>query len=179
MRRTDSYERSFIGVKNPNMLRPEPQINKNVEWMREPFAWFFYPSVIAIFAFLLRGALSQSWAFSLTTTSVLHGMVTFSVFHWIKGSPDFYSQGVFNGLTLWEQIDDGEPWTNTKKFLMLVPSLLLLVALYASEFSPVHMGINVPIWAALIFAKLPVMQGVRILGINSTPGIDDDQKKLR
>jgi hypothetical protein len=32
------------------------------------------------------------------------------------------------------------------------------------------MLINTPLWAVLIIAKLPQMQGVRIFGINSTTG---------
>jgi hypothetical protein len=31
-----------------------------------------------------------------------------------QGSPDEFSQGEFNGLTLWEQLDGGEAWTSTK-----------------------------------------------------------------
>ncbi len=46
------------------------------------------------------------------------------MFHWIKGCPDDSTQGEYNGLTLYEQIDAGVPWTRTKKFLILVPTLL-------------------------------------------------------
>lgn len=50
--------------------------------------------------------------------------ITFYFFHWTKGSPDEFSQGEWNGLTFWEQLDAGFPWTKTKKFLMLVPTIL-------------------------------------------------------
>lgn len=50
--------------------------------------------------------------------------VTFYFFHWTKGSPDEFSQGEWNGLTFWEQLDAGVPWTKTKKFLMIVPTVL-------------------------------------------------------
>jgi hypothetical protein len=46
------------------------------------------------------------------------------VFHWLKGSPDEFSQGEYNGLTLWEQIDGGIPWTQAKKVFFLVPTIL-------------------------------------------------------
>ena len=36
--------------------------------------------------------------------------LTFFFLHWIKGNPDAASQGNYNGLTLWEQIDAGTPW---------------------------------------------------------------------
>ena len=50
--------------------------------------------------------------------------ITFYFFHWTKGSPDEFSQGEWNGLTFWEQLDAGVPWTKTKKFLMIVPTVL-------------------------------------------------------
>lgn len=50
--------------------------------------------------------------------------LTFYFFHWTKGSPDEFSQGEWNGLTFWEQLDAGVPWTTTKKFLMIVPTVL-------------------------------------------------------
>lgn len=52
------------------------------------------------------------------------GQITFYFFHWTKGSPDDMSQGEWNGLTFWEQLDAGVPWTKTKKFLMVVPTVL-------------------------------------------------------
>jgi hypothetical protein len=46
------------------------------------------------------------------------------LFHWVKGSPDESTGGEYYNLTLYEQIDAGVAWTNTKKLLMLVPSVL-------------------------------------------------------
>jgi hypothetical protein len=65
-----------------------------------------------------------------TATNVAHGLVTFIIFHWIKGSPDESTQGEYNGLTLYEQIDAGVPWTTSKKFLMLVPTVSLVSAYF-------------------------------------------------
>lgn len=50
--------------------------------------------------------------------------ITFYFFHWTKGSPDDMTQGEWNGLTFWEQLEAGVPWTKTKKFLMVVPTVL-------------------------------------------------------
>ncbi|CAN0543322.1 unnamed protein product, partial [Ectocarpus sp. 12 AP-2014] len=50
--------------------------------------------------------------------------ITFYFFHWTKGSPDEFTQGEWNGLTFWEQLDAGVPWTKTKKFMMIVPTVL-------------------------------------------------------
>ena len=78
--------------------------------------------------------------------------------HWIKGSPDFYDQGTFNGLTAWEQLDGGEHFTFTKKYLMLVPTLLTLVTLYMNEYSNDALMINVPLWLVLMIGKSPMVR---------------------
>ena len=99
----------------------------------------------------------------------------FYIFHWIKGSPDNFSQGEFNGLTLWEQIDDGIPWTKTKKVFFLVPTALLFAASYITDYSFEHLTYNAPVYIILaILPKIPEMHRVRLFGINSTVGIDDN-----
>jgi len=50
--------------------------------------------------------------------------VTFLAFHWNRGSPMWEDQGEFIDKTVWEQIDNGVPWTDTRKFLMVVPIFL-------------------------------------------------------
>lgn len=94
------------------------------------------------------------------------------MFHWIKGCPDDSTQGEYNGLTLFEQIDAGVPWTRTKKFLMLIPTLLTWISCYSANYTPVYVIVNCGIFFILIIAKIPAMHRVRLLGINSTPGID-------
>jgi hypothetical protein len=49
------------------------------------------------------------------------------MFHWVKGCPDDSTQGEYNGLTLYEQIDAGVSWTANKKFLILVPTVLYVL----------------------------------------------------
>lgn len=93
--------------------------------------------------------------------------------HWIKGCPDDSTQGEYNGLTLYEQIDAGVPWTATKKFLILVPSLLCLVACFTADYKPFYLVVNCGIMAICVIGKFPQMHRVRIFGINSTPGIDE------
>ncbi|CAM9233019.1 unnamed protein product [Phaeothamnion confervicola] len=98
---------------------------------------------------------------------------TFSFFHWIKGSPDEFSQGEWNGLTFWEQLDAGLPWTPTKKFLMLVPAILCLIPSVLTDYDPWYLAVNVPVFVVLVVGKLPIMHRVRIMSINTTAGVDD------
>ena len=94
------------------------------------------------------------------------------MFHWIKGCPDDSTQGEYNALTLYEQIDAGVPWTSTKKTLMLVPALICLVACFTADYKPFYIVVNCGILVICVIGKMPQMHGVRIFGINSTPGID-------
>jgi len=94
------------------------------------------------------------------------------MFHWIKGCPDDSTQGEYNAFTLYEQIDAGVPWTSTKKFLMLVPTLVTWVACHTADYKPFYIVVNFGMFLICIIAKMPQMHRVRIFGINSTPGID-------
>ena len=47
------------------------------------------------------------------------------MFHHVKGTPyETADQGAVQRLTNWEQIDDGEQFTATRKFLTSVPVVL-------------------------------------------------------
>jgi len=146
--------------------------NKNIDWLTMTWTRPIY----AAFVFLTYLTLSMSNLFPAkdcwTVVNVLHGVATFSLFHWIKGCPDEQTQGAYNGLTLYEQMDAGTPWTVTKKFFMLVPTLITLLACSSADYEAVYVVVNCGIFLILIIAKIPSMHRVRIFGINSTPGID-------
>ena len=93
--------------------------------------------------------------------------------HWIKGSPDEMSQGEYNGLTWWEQLEGD---ASNKKFYMLVPTVLCLIASVSTNYDRSHLLVNVPLWLLVVVAKMPGMQGVRLFGWNKTAGIDDGEK---
>lgn len=50
--------------------------------------------------------------------------ITFWALHWARGSPVWEDQGAHIDHTVWEQIDNGVPWTDTRKFCMIVPIVL-------------------------------------------------------
>ena len=58
---------------------------------------------------------------------LLHGAVTYPLLHWNKGSPVQLDQGRYDGLTFWEQLDDGVQHTATRKFFTALPARGLLV----------------------------------------------------
>ena len=50
--------------------------------------------------------------------------ISFVALHWMRGSPIWEDQGEYIDMTVWEQIDNGVPWTITRKFLLIVPIAL-------------------------------------------------------
>ena len=43
-------------------------------------------------------------------------------------------QGKYDGMTFWEQLDDGVQNTNNRKFLTLVPVVLFLLATHGTDY---------------------------------------------
>mmetsp|Transcript_4670 Transcript_4670/g.8935 ORF Transcript_4670/g.8935 Transcript_4670/m.8935 type:complete len:240 (-) Transcript_4670:85-804(-) len=112
-----------------------------------------------------------------TITAALHGAVTWTLMHWIKGNADFYGQGECNAMTWYEQVLHSENAVQRSyysyRFLVLVPSVLCLLACSASSYNLSTTLFNVCILAVLVLSKQGFMSGVRLLGINRTAGIDD------
>ncbi|ETV65478.1 hypothetical protein H257_17772 [Aphanomyces astaci] len=155
----------------------EPNLNRNVNWMDSPGFMGFYVITLFIIYIVVHTIVPVDWAW--TSVNIVHGFFSFLTMHWIKGSPDEDPSslgGQYRELTFYEQIDDGRPWTWIKKFLIVVPTLLLLWASVNSNYDTTQLLINVPVWIVLILAKLPELHGVRLFGINRTVGIDDDAK---
>lgn len=46
------------------------------------------------------------------------------MFHWVQGIPFEFNAGAYDNLNMWEQIDNGDQYTPTKKFLLTVPIVL-------------------------------------------------------
>jgi hypothetical protein len=138
-----------------------------------------------------------------TLTNAVHMLVTLVYLHWIKGNPADYmdgTQGEMNAMTLWEQIVsapathsynsssienillklkgghvmmDGSANCSGRDVLAVMPTLLALASCYVANFESYYAIPNVIVWAIVMLPKMPFMNGVRILGINRTAGIDD------
>jgi hypothetical protein len=148
------------------------QSNTNVSWVDGSGFKLTY----LLFCFLIWAFLHMSRWISpeecWTVLNVIHGVTTFVFFHWIKGSHSD-AQGIYSGLTMYEQIDGGIPYTMTKKFLMVIPAYICWMACHVSNYKPVVNIVNVGMFLLSIIPKVPEMHGVRIFGLNSTSGIDD------
>lgn len=93
--------------------------------------------------------------------------ITYHFFHWKKGTPFADDQGMYNTLTWWEQMDNGKQLTRNRKFLVVVPVVLYLIASHTTDYQHPMLFLNTLAAAVLVVAKLPNMHKVRIFGINA------------
>lgn len=164
-----TYEQSFVV---PDDIPHSG--NKNVDWMKSSTTLIFYITLIAFTSAVLYVLGVTDMSVNMSVVNTLHAFLSFYFLHWIKGTPDNYSQGEWNGLTTWEQIDGGVSWTLIRKCLITIPTLLLLATCYASDFVPFYLTVNCSLYTILVLIpKSPAMHRVRFFGINATPGIDD------
>ena len=113
--------------------------------------------------------LHWSW----TVTNAVHCLIMTIYVHWLKGSM-FDEHGELAAMTLWEQLEGRSQILNVKRTLFIVPTVLCYAACHFSNYSYAVCMTNVILWIPQMLAKLPIMNGVRIFGINRTTGIDDN-----
>lgn len=111
---------------------------------------------------------------------------SFYLFHWIKGTPFggtlalFLSrrfgsisygrrpadQGEFADKTTWEQMDDGIPWTEAKKILIITPIVMWAVGSHLNNYSINYFLVTAVPLGFQIVPKFPEFNGVRLFGVN-------------
>jgi hypothetical protein len=140
--------------------------NAAVAWMTGPYVSLWYSSsyLVSVAFFLMFFNLSRAWNISIW----LHFFTQFFLMHWTKGTPfGDMDQKEMKHLTFYEQLENGVPWTPTKKFLMLFPVVVYLVGAHLN----LRTGLTYHIWhlpptVVLVVAKLPELHRVRLFGIN-------------
>lgn len=164
-----------------DLLPFELSRNRNTDWLDSggPLLLFTYLFITLVCHACIMAIVPfrHSW----TITNAAHGLVTLTYLHWIKGSPNFADDhGEMNGMTLWEQMDSNPtPHPNQRRALLIVPTVLCHAACHFAGYDKTLCLLNVTVWSICIVAKMPFMNGVRLLGINRTTGIDDDTRKQR
>ncbi|KAH7519457.1 hypothetical protein FEM48_Zijuj08G0038200 [Ziziphus jujuba var. spinosa] len=122
---------------------PPADLNRNTEWFMYPGVWTTYILILFFSWLLVLSVLGCSpgmaWTIVNLSHFVVYGLVlvscdgrscdflnevTYHFFHWKKGTPFADDQGIYNGLTWWEQIDSGKQLTRNRKFLTVVPVVL-------------------------------------------------------
>lgn len=174
-----SYSGMF-GQGGDDLLPFELARQWHTDWLERGEFLFVYLGGVAVFQVLVLAVLDTvetiplfwSW----TVTNAVHCLVTITYLHWMKGSY-FDDQGEMAAMTLWEQLEGRPRTVGVKRALTIVPTLLCYAACHFSNYRYDVCVANVALWSVHIFAKLPLMNGVRIFGINRTTGIDDYTQK--
>lgn len=138
--------------------------------MRQDYSWSMLNIGYCIVRVSPRTASSQM----LTRAAA---QVSYMIFHYVTGVPfDATSNsGVYDRLTLWEQIDSGAQYTPAKKWLTTVPIAVFLAATHYTRFDahPALFTLNLISLALIGLApKLPYFHRIRIRFFDSgiTPG---------
>lgn len=148
--------------------------NVGVEWLSAPASWGFYISLLLSARLLIGLTPNLDPARAWTYVHIAHAVATFVLFHWVKGSPFptywAYTPPAADRQTFWEQIDGRWQNTSNRKFCTGVVVMLYYLAVSALPAREVFLhGVNFGFFCVLFIAKLPAMDSVRILNINSGP----------
>jgi len=145
--------------------------NRNLDWLQTKGSWIIHIYVVVFGKLLFSVLPGISSEASWTLANLFYNMASFIVFHWLVGTPfgDCPQTGQeYDSLTLWEQIDAGEQFTPTKKFLTAVPIMLFLLSMHYSHFDAITFSVNFLSLFVNLIGKLPIMDRVRLFGINKT-----------
>lgn len=136
--------------------------NLNANWVHSKGAWIIHIVIILILKlfFDLVPGLSNEISWSLTNATYVIG--SYIMFHYVKGTPFDFNSGAYDNLTMWEQLDEGDFYTPSKKFLVGVPIWLFLCSTHYSHYDLKLFIINLLICAVGVVPKLPIFDRLRI-----------------
>lgn len=143
----------------------EVDVNKNVTWLNHASVWAWYLALI-LGLWLGISALLDDAGLAWTYVHLIHGVATYYLLHWTKGSPCTEDQGKYDYLTFWEQVDGQAYGTWNRKLFTAVPVVLFVLATHGTDFRKQPLGLNLIVVIVLLVAKLPALHKVRFFGIN-------------
>lgn len=121
-------------------------------------------AALKIFYDIIPGV-SQETSWTLTNISYMFG--SFLMFHWVRGIPFEFNAGAYDNLNMWEQIDNGDQYTPTKKFLLCVPIVLFLLSTHYTHYDLTYFTINVLATLGVVIPKLPFVRVFHIQTVES------------
>lgn len=136
--------------------------NVNANWVNFKGAWVIH-IVLIIFLkvfFNFITVLDNDWKWTLT--NLVYNIGSYIMFHQVKGTPFEFNSGAYDNLTLWEQIDNGDQYTPTKKFLMTVPIGLFLVSTHYSNYNLNLFVLNGVSCLCVVVPKLAISHRLRV-----------------
>ncbi|KAI0920987.1 hypothetical protein AcW1_004890 [Taiwanofungus camphoratus] len=131
--------------------------NLNAEWVNRKGAWLIHPVLIFAGKIVVDTIPGMRQEISWFVVNLFYLSFSYLMFHWVTGIP-FHSDlhgGVYDDLTLWEQIDAGAQYTPAKKWLFSVPILLFLASTHYTHYNPWLFAINLTGLILVLLPKLP------------------------
>ncbi|KAM5534413.1 hypothetical protein V8D89_011880 [Ganoderma adspersum] len=138
--------------------------NLNAEWVNRKGAWLIHPVLILAGKVVIDTIPGMRQEISWTLVNLLYLGFSYLMFHYVTGIP-FHSDlhgGVYDNLTLWEQIDEGAQYTPAKKWLFIVPITLFLASTHYTHYDPWLFAINITALILVLMPKLPVFHRYRV-----------------
>ena len=68
--------------------------NKNTEWLNQRASWFFYILLVLLGWLIVSSVTDPGMAW--TYVHLAHGVISYCLFHWSKGSPIQDVQGIYD-----------------------------------------------------------------------------------
>jgi len=141
--------------------------NPNVSWLGSRGMWLTYGVAVTLLHLFLLSVPFLSVPLAWTLTNLIHNTGNFILLHVLKGAPwEIQDQGLSRRLTHWEQIDYGVQFTDTRKFLTIVPIILFFLASFYTRYDNGHFVPNFVSMMFVLIPKLPQFHCVRLFGIN-------------
>lgn len=136
--------------------------NLNADWVHYKGAWIVHIVIICLLKvfFNFISILDNNWRWTLT--NLTYNIGSYIMFHQVKGTPFEFNNGAYDNLTMWEQIDNGDQYTPTKKFLMLVPIGLFLISTHYSNYNLNLFILNGVSCLCVVVPKLAISHRLRV-----------------
>jgi len=151
-------EPDTLDTKNDQALNP----NVNANWVHQKGAWIIHIVLIVFLKLFFNfiTVLDNDWRWTLT--NLTYNIGSYIMFHQVKGTPFEFNSGAYDNLTMWEQIDNGDQYTPTKKFLMSVPIGLFLVSTHYSNYNLNLFILNGVSCLCVVVPKLAIAHRLRV-----------------
>ncbi|KAL1925642.1 uncharacterized protein VTP21DRAFT_525 [Calcarisporiella thermophila] len=124
-------------------------------WVNYKGAWITIILLIlglrAFFGIIPRISSEIGW----TLTNLTFNVGSFIMFHVVRGIPFDSNQGAYDELTLWEQIDNMQEYTPSKKFFMLVHVCLFFLSTHYTHYDIFTFLFNFGVLLVVLIVKLP------------------------
>ena len=143
--------------------------NVNAEWVNHKGAWLIHIVIIMALFLLFEGIPFVSAEISWTLTNITYVLGSYVMFHYVTGVPFDFNAGAYDSLTMWEQIDNGDQYTPTKKFLLGVPIGLFLLSTHFAHYDLTLFIVNLFFCVLSVLPKLPASHRLRFVLTDEVP----------